>query len=185
MDIDWSKAPEGFPLWLEGTNEFHKRYNGWYRDCGQVFLGSSGGQWRAQREGQFFNVHRKPEPVAWNGEGLPPAGTVCEVVSPGYKNSRFDRFVGNQVTIVAHDQIEGDPVAVFRMSLNGKAYEQDYHALFDKCFRPIRTAEQIAAEERKRGIEELLNVFNSNFEGHVLDGLSAIYDAGYRKQAAE
>ena len=59
MNIDWSKAPEGFPLWLEGTNEEHRKHSGWYRDAGQVFEGAYGGQWRACREGQFFTIHRK------------------------------------------------------------------------------------------------------------------------------
>lgn len=61
MNIDWSKAPEGFPLWLEGTNEEHRKHSGWYRRSGQVFEGVHGGQWRAVREGQFFTVYRNPE----------------------------------------------------------------------------------------------------------------------------
>lgn len=110
--------------------------------------------------------------VEWTGEGLPPVGTVCEVIYPGYSNERFDRFVGHSVTIVAHDVIDAEPVAVFRMPVNGRADEQDYHALVAKCFRPARTPEQIAAEEALREIEILYS------EG----GPAAVFDAGYRKQ---
>lgn len=58
--IDWSKQPEGFPLWLEGTTDTNRKHSGWYRKNGEVFAGEDGGQWRASREGQFFTVHRKP-----------------------------------------------------------------------------------------------------------------------------
>lgn len=81
MEIDWSKVPEGFPLWLEGTNEDHRKHSGWYRDAGQVFEGSHGGQWRACREGQFFTIHRKPAPAAWSGEGLPPVSYLARRLS--------------------------------------------------------------------------------------------------------
>lgn len=64
--IDWSKQPKGFPLWLEGTTEEHRKHSGWYRKNGEVYLAEIAGQWRASREGQFFTVHTRPvnPPVA-------------------------------------------------------------------------------------------------------------------------
>lgn len=81
LEIDWSKQPEGFPLWLEGANKDHRKHSGWYRSFGQIFEGADGGQWRACREGQFFTVHRKPEPkvVEWDGVGTPPDGVTVEI----------------------------------------------------------------------------------------------------------
>lgn len=174
-DIDWRKQPPGFPLWLEGTNDDHRAHSGWYRDAGQVFEGADGGQWRAVREGQFFTVHRKPEAPVWDGKDLPPVGTVCEVVWPGYNDVRFDRFIGKDVTVVAHDVIDGSAVAVFRMPVGGQSDEMDYHAMVAKCFKPSRTPDQIAAED-------LYQIINQ--EGTVADQVTAILKAGYRKQVA-
>lgn len=89
-EIDWSKAPEGFPLWLEGTNEEHRKNSGWYRRAGQVFEGAHGGQWRAVREGQFFTVHESPESSPWTGVGLPPASYLHERL-------RYDAATGSLV----------------------------------------------------------------------------------------
>lgn len=118
------------------------------------------------------DVLEMAEPAEWDGAGLPPVGTVCEVVSPGYPQERFDRFVGKTVTIVAHDQIDGDPVAVFRMPINGDETDQDYHAMTTKCFRPIRTLEQIASEKRERGINVL---------AAYIKLAKALHNAGRRK----
>jgi hypothetical protein len=101
---------------------------------------------------------------AWVGLGLPPIGIDVEVLAD-YSHPRFDRFIGQQVHIVAHDVINGDPVSVFRMPVDGDDTEQDYHAMVAGSFRPIRTPEQIAAEELGRieawldsNIEELGSV---------------------------
>ena len=50
------------------------------------------------------------------------------------------------------------------------------------CFRPIRTAEQIAEEDRDRGIAELRQLLISGAKGSIE---SVIYDAGYRKQVSQ
>jgi len=92
--------------------------------------------------------------VEWNGEGLPPVGIDVEVFAD-YSHPRFDRFIGRQVHIVAHDVINGDPVAVFRMPIDGDDTEQDFHAMGAKSFRPIRTPEQIAEEEIQRIRDEI------------------------------
>jgi hypothetical protein len=177
MKIDWTKQPEGFPLWLEGTNEEHRKHSGWYRRVGEVFEGAFGGQWRAVREGQFFTVHSKPEPQAWTGVGLPPVSTVCE-----YRR--------------AH---EWQKVEVFAVKPN---YNGSHTALFtyeNGCwaccaepsfFRPIRTPEQIAAEEREKAIEDLYFTINWSesretwpiiSKARKADYAKAV-DAGYRKQ---
>lgn len=127
-------------------------------------------------------LHEKPEQAAWVVVGLPPVGTVCEVVYPGYTNERFARFIGQTVTVVAHDVVDAAPVAVFRMPLNGLVDEQDYHALVAGCFKPARTPEQIAAEERKAAVTEMYDIFHNDPGLSAHEGLMAIYDAGYRKQ---
>src|SRR5574343_648596 len=40
-------------------------------------------QWKEARD-----ALKNPAVEEWNGEGLPPVGTWCQVKSPGYKNPR-------------------------------------------------------------------------------------------------
>lgn len=194
MSIDWSKAPEGAEAAHPGNPGV---YPAWYRRdvAGLVeqicpMAGILNWTWMGCRRDFPIGslVRPKNSDPAWVGIGLPPVGTVCEVVSPGYSNDRFDRFVGQLVTIVAHDVIDAEPVAVFRMSVNGQVDEQEYHAMVAKCFRPARTPEQIAAEERDKAIAEMVDALGCDPEASktgefIRCGL--LYDAGYRRQEAK
>lgn len=177
MVIDWSKAPEGFPLWLEGTNAGHRKASGWYREKGLVYEGAHGIQWRACREGQFFTVHRQPALDSWTGEGLPPAGEVCEV-DGGSSADGWGRCV------IRYSSAD---VIVFKRDERG--FESFDCTGGKYSFRPIRTTEQIAAEERETNSFELFSVINWNDsrdqwdrmrESRKDDYRKAI-DAGYRK----
>lgn len=92
-------------------------------------------------------LNAKPEAVAWNGEGKPPAGAVCEVWHKA-PHKEWAHHVGKQATIVCHD----GPRAVYRVESEQGV---QYHGLGGGAdgkswpFRPLRTAEQIAAEERE------------------------------------
>jgi len=132
--IDWSKQPEGFPLWLEGLGT-HRCHSGWYRRSGEVFEHENEGQFRSVREGQFFTIHERPAHSVWSGEGLPPVGTVCE------HEGRIDDREWTEVKVIAHTEKRGYEVAVFE-------YEDIVTYSTARYFRPIRTPEQIAAEER-------------------------------------
>jgi hypothetical protein len=182
--IDWSRAPKGFPLWLEGTNEDHRKHSGWYRRAGEVFEGACGGQWRAVREGQFFNVHSKPESApAWTGEGLPPVGTVCQLknVESG-SEWREVAENGSKVTIIAHYMNAGTPLAAFTVGVIGESFTVD--SATESFFEPIRTPEQIAAEERGRSVEQMVADLRLLIVGgKEFSVCEALYDAGYRKQA--
>lgn len=113
---------------------------------------------------QYFPIGDRPD-AAWAGEGLPPVGTVCEVANP----DQIDEWC--ECTVLAHD----GPLAVFRA--NG-----DYPWLYDGTqagnFRPLRTPEQIAAEEREKAIEEMARI------GTMADTpksmAAKLYDAGCR-----
>lgn len=179
MTIDWSKAPEGFPLWLEGTNDEHRKHSGWYRDAGLVFEGADGGQWRACREGQFFNIHRKPEPAAWNGEGLPPVGAIVEV-RYAIEDHKSDWPWHEGECVVVGASPEGDEFCVVRAG--------NVIACFSgrrTHIRPFRTPEQIAAEERREGIKGIQSASCGQCGPSICEqAAAALYDAGYRKQVA-
>lgn len=184
MSIDWSTAPN----WAKelALNPYDEQ--AWLGDDGYSYLMGNGGivSWTyetAYDRSAFKIMQIRPRPSVWTGEGLPPVGTFCEVVSPGYRNDRFERFIGQAVTVIAHDVIDDDPVAVFRMPVDGQVDEQDYHALVAKCFRPIRTPEQIAAEEREKAVFEIAHILIDNrHDSAEYHQAGRIYDAGFRKQ---
>lgn len=107
----------------------------------------------------------------WNGEGLPPVGTTCE-----WRPS-IDQLI--VVTILGRD---GDETW-FRRKGN-QFSETCVNMAF---FRPIRTPEQIAAEERKEAIDKLVQFF-MNYYGNPKGAeqylliCRSLHDAGYRKQ---
>ena len=155
MKINWNEAPEGFPLWLEGTNEDHRQHSGWYRERGLVYEGAAGGQWRGCREGQFFTVHRKPDFSAWTGSGLPPVGTVCEAkMPPRGLEVKGQEWPWRKVEVVKSGMvgIAESECLVFDLENTAPAWVDE--------FRPIRTPEQIAAEEREaKGKAMYLSVY--------------------------
>lgn len=131
-------------------------------------------------QGRVFEIgYRLIEgvPIAWNGEGLPPVGTACEIL----KNKTTWAWI--KVRIIAHvtDDPRFNPIAIY-------IPEGDPSAVVGQAvaasFRPIRTAEQIAAEARVKAIAEMTEIAGAaaaadNPRGG--GGAAALYDAGYRK----
>lgn len=122
----------------------------------------------------------------WNGEGLPPVGTVCEFFVPCdvLRNAMLwkkELEHGAKVEIIHHYDTGICPVAVFKFEVDfGHMVEQ----AGEGCFRPIRTTEQIEREERRAGIDQMY--LDSKPEGSpppkLHDALHALWMAGYRKQ---
>lgn len=112
-------------------------------------------------------------PVMWNGEGLPPVGVACEVendVSGGW----------DQVdSVLAYSKVKGSDVAVFQRG--------DMIAYAHKGkFRPIRTPEQIATEQRDREVDEMIAIIGDVGDNPSWPDIAAeLHAAGYRKQADE
>lgn len=110
----------------------------------------------------------------WNGEGLPPVGTVCEVQD--WVNG--DTPSWRQTKVIAHHL----GFAIETSSADGDDVEVGVCAAGD--FRPIRTPEQIAAESEINELKEMLEMFLGGFEDSVLNiqsGLIALRNAGYKK----
>lgn len=105
----------------------------------------------------------------WSGEGLPPVRTVCD-----YKHVH-----------------EWQKVEVFAVKPN---YNGSHTALFtyeNGCwggcaepsfFRPIRTPEQIAMEERDLACRQLLKDAYQDESAFALVQAGRLYDEGWRKQ---
>ena len=163
MNVDWSKAPEGFPIWVEDLKRDQTfDQSGWHADLGDRYEDQRGRYW-LKSDYHAFRVHERPETPQWNGEGLPPAGASVEWFSAVYG------WLGGRV--VGHD----GTVAVI-------SHNDGYTGCHPHGVRPIRTPEQLAAEARERAVEEMWSVYWQPHAATAKEGLGLLYDAGYRKQ---
>lgn len=202
MSIDWSKAPDwavahglhetGFGIkefWLGETqhqNLEHAKsfpYGGGDPSCGSFH--------NSRRESFSFVT---PRPANWNGEGLPPVGTVCEFAGFNPEETiPTDPRAGDQVTVIAHFMSGSFEVAAFTFYAPPEfEYLQVAQGAYG-CFRPIRTPEQIAEEARLAELNLMIGAIKDHPGGrHGVDHLSQLkiheeacinlYDAGWRKQ---
>lgn len=166
-EIDWSKAPEGAEYWCE--LQWFKTLDGeWRVWCPGVNSWVKPAYAAPDNFSWWGNAIKRP--AVWSGEGLPPVGTVCEVrnnVTGGW--DAVDE-------VLAHTEIQGTAVAVFK-----RADRVFYSRAMD--FRPLPTPEQIAAEEREKACEEMLEIVKSRRpDPDIYDAIGALYDAGYRRQ---
>ncbi|HEJ1456468.1 TPA: hypothetical protein SLU67_002735 [Pseudomonas aeruginosa] len=165
MSIDWSCAPEGATHWEPTGPEFHE---GWMKKEGDYWFCWVEGinKWfhgpscnvSAEREATF---EARPQD-AWDGQGLPPVGAKC-------LTDRNDFL--REVTILCHGKTR---TFVF----DHVSQEEICLVLKDRAFLPIRTPEQIAAEEREKAIEEMCFAE----ETLTVKQAKALYEAGYRRQ---
>lgn len=161
MSIDWENRPEGATHYREGI-----RYPWMRMQEGMVqFFHEVCSEWRDYHDQAIGNdvlsrAVERPKPE-WSGDGLPPVGTVCEVL-----NNTLDRTEWERCTILFMGKFK----AVYESE---SCHERvaDISESWMIGFRPLRTPEQIAAEEALRDIELLYS------EG----GPAAVYAAGYRK----
>lgn len=113
---------------------------------------------------------KKAETVEWDGAGLPPVGAECEV-----KNDISGEWDAVDEVLV-HTTIGGVNTAVCKR--NDRVFLARAVDL-----RPIRTPEQIAAEEREKHISDICMIFDRDPNSPTNRNHAArLYDAGYRKQ---
>lgn len=137
-----SVAPEGaealideelFAKW-DGDTELQYRKGAWRENTNP---------WSIQRykDAGVHDIVERPSP-AWDGSGLPPVGVECEAW-----------FAANEWVkglIVAHDEVDGVKVAVFR-------YGEKYVGFTSCCLRPLKTEKErvveaaLALDEYPRG----------------------------------
>ncbi|HBO1194502.1 TPA: hypothetical protein L4E79_005650 [Pseudomonas aeruginosa] len=166
MSIDWSKAPEGATHWepsgtVFGEGWMKKEGNEWFCWCegsNRWFQGKLSCNVSADREATF---EARPQ-EAWDGQWLPPVGAKC-------LTDRNDFL--REVTILCHGKTR---TFVF----DHVSQEEICLVLKDRVFLPIRTPEQIAAEEREKAIEEMC----AEDLTLTVRQAKALYDAGYRRQ---
>lgn len=178
-------------VWPEGVRIITQQGSGYLFDEGNYPLdinvevaedGSIATVTRAQWQAAV-DVLKKAENAVpeWNGEGLPPVGTVCEVEVATDTDSMDKRPEGwHRTTILAHYAPYGDEFKVAICPVDRKIYQR-----IAECFRPIRTPEQIAKQERSKACDKMYGVILDKVahdrRNNGSDICEALYDAGYRK----
>lgn len=176
-----SKIPEGATHTLSGaTVEYKKLRQG------------SQSMWLTYVDGDWIDtVNATPQmyaPInpAWSGEGPPPVGVEIEVkhkdATPEWARPDFYKSeivaIGKQLVIFAAESTGCETV--------GKI--EDYE------FRPVRTTEQIAADERLHKIRDACTAISKTldrFKNDIPGGgaaravIEAMIDAGYAKQVTK
>lgn len=184
--IDWSKAPEG------ATHYYHGSSTPWRDLSGDKWKWFSGNSWHCSgypsseiMDDYSDRMTEKPS-SAWSGEGLPPVGTVCEAM---------------------HDDLNsGMPCKAEILKINKRCRSAAFfwidapdgmrNLFWAERFRPIRTPEQIAEDERIAGLNEMIRHMKDHPLGthgasHLQelmiheDVARDLWEAGYRKQEAK
>ncbi len=171
MSIDWTKAPEGAnKAGFTGPGNYLQFYRipGMF---GDYDYWSEKRGWLGSEFPTCANyLFERPAKVEWNGQGLPPVGTVCEWHGPNSDGP--DGWAYTESRVVAYTD-DGLFICMQKPSCWPVVQR------IDNCeFRPIRTPEQIAAEEREKAIEEMCFAE----ETLTVKQAKALFDAGYRRQ---
>ncbi|AVE32265.1 hypothetical protein [Pseudomonas aeruginosa] len=179
MSIDWSKAPEGATHWEPRGPDFGE---GWMKKEGNewFYWGEGTNKWfkgklscnvSAEREATF---EARPQDT-WDGQGLPPVGTVCEYRCHDNICEPKDWTV---VHVLAHANHGSDTAMLLAEDVSGEPGTMYGRIWIPRTCRPLRTPEQIAAEEREKAIEEMCFAE----ETLTVKQAKALYEAGYRRQ---
>lgn len=164
--IDWSKAPAD-------ATHYSEKYGAFFRESTHkdLWIEIESGC-AVEHPGCFI---ARPTTPSWSGEGLPPVGVVCEYHS-GYVEQPFEYA---QCEIIAHFEGEqSKKLAAFKYTAHDGVVQLGRGA--PGLFRPIRTHEQIASDEREAAVDEMHELYMEGAKHS--GGLYALYDAGYRKQ---
>jgi hypothetical protein len=176
---DWTKAPEGATHYYGITGSGISAH--WIKAVGNdrywIDKDQTMNEWRVDTLPSDISMTLSRPASTWNGTDLPPVGTVCETAW----NSHDLSYVSCK--ILAHDEDR----AVFRFT-SGKRKGEYSSETANSCngrqgecpqFRPIRTPEQIAAEEREAAIKEIEDMLAGYSYKKCAE---IIYEAGFRNK---
>lgn len=187
-NIDYKLAKEigathywGRKYWRSGKNNCAAQYTA----CRWVDVGQS-----SDPNGKYkgfwddckidFSKAEAQESTDWDGTGVPPVDTVCELHNDhGYDLNYMEDIIGQNVTVRAVFESGESKIKM--------AAVEDQNGLCG-CFRvsmlrPIRPKEEI---EREKAIERMAKIMLDTGEHTINDiTLGALYDAGYRLQEGE
>lgn len=191
MSIDWSKAPSSATHYLPEQKDLGWEAC-WYKKDGDKWLVMNCA--RLEKRGHMewvvddsevdkfvpLLVPRSAFSSEWNGQGLPPVGTVCRLSGPTRTLVPLHpEWAGCEVKIYAH--FESD------RGIKMAAYVSDDHMIggcgVEDLFVRMPTPEQIAAEQREKAINQMIS--DAGYVDPKIGTFVAmrnLYDAGYRRQ---
>ena len=165
---------------------YHCKIRGWDEcfvnlvadDCGPSHEGNKGAavsraEWQAA-----VDALNAPKVVEWDGSGLPPVGSV---VDTDHKNKEL------RVKILAYGAHHGGESCALAADMSHGREGKMFGWMSGQCnFRPVRTAEQVAAEERKSEILEMIDTFGTDTaiwgRDAVMEICGHLWESGYRKE---
>ena len=180
-EIDWSKAPE----WATYLAVSELGHSTWCELLPRLVTGGAnwqgGGNWNVsdlKLSDMETRLIPRPSATSWSGEGLPPVGAECEVIKGDCHWEPSDEFIiGKKVKVLAliSNQLDQDLAAV--ESDSGGCF-----VLLPELLVPIRTAEQIAKDEREAAVVGAFSALIK--DGFVIpsdhaDYLYSLYDSGH------
>lgn len=168
MSIDWSCAPAEATHYCIGDD-----LNPWRKIVGTTVYAINRKKWvmwSSFNEG-YMPAYYAPIPLeTWDGQGLPPVGITCESWRSGVR--RIVKILGHGDEYIFVREDDGREIL---LSI-GDGRE----------FRPLRTPEQIAAEEREKAIDAMLDLDPPHESGFIMTSrrqfCEILFDAGYRRQ---
>lgn len=121
--------------------------------------------------------------IDWNGEGLPPVGTVCEY--DANSNGKEPTWRTVEIVYLSEWVIVLRCVKAPEPNLGevGVELAKDLYSGLERLFRPLPTPEQIAAEEREKAIDDIAEIIGSLWSSER-EAAEFLYKAGYRRQVA-
>ena len=120
-----------------------------------------------------------PKVVEWDGVGLPPVGLDVEIKRGNCTWIDGDEWqIGKTATVMA-SFLNSRDIEMASVQFPGGHCE----CILARCLSPIRTAEQVAAEEREKAIKEMMMHGVDAGDSTIEYTCAALYDAGYRKEA--
>lgn len=121
----------------------------------------------------YVNLKIRNVKQAWSGEGLPPVGSMVMIDRMGLTIwPDAEQFIGPDVKVLANYKAGDEDMIVV------ESPDERSNCCFRACMaRPIRTPEQIAAEERDTAVRNIMGL-----GGIQRQSAEWIYDAGYRKE---
>jgi len=167
-DIDWSKivkdaefagsiSGEQLPVFYKNVTDSSYEYH---------YPGEGGWSGKIIGKPACVPLILRPSP-SWNGQGLPSVGAVCEMRHDSWHLNNWPKVTVKYAS------------AEYFITEDG-AGEQHWHAHSVK-FRPIRTPEQIAADERETAINELRKHIDPRASAIAAGIFDCMTRLGYRK----
>lgn len=193
MNIDWNKAPDDATH--AGNSPYEKGVVTWFKGISDPtsrnhFMNEgSMNAWAISSENlsAWDLIERPKKQDAWDGEGLPPVGLDVEIKRGNCTWIDGDEWqIGKTATVMA-SFLNSRDIEMASVQFPGGHCE----CILARCISPIRTSEQVAAEEWDKARTEALNAMTAN--GKTANEPEALWkfrlkvvgemlDMGYRKQ---